>query len=104
MKSTKSLTLFFAFAMLLAASVALFPNAAVAAAQDAPQVQVQEESWTGTVEQKDVQGMKTYVLTVGGQSIPLDPQDKAAEFVGKNVKVTGKLEGGKVVISSIEEA
>ena len=103
MKLTKSLCAPLALAFLLATAVAFVPSAA-ADPQEAPQVQAQEESWTGMVEQKEVQGMKTYVLSVGGQSIPLKPQSKAAEFSGKNVKISGKKEGGKIVINSIEEA
>lgn len=103
MKFTKSLCAPFTLAVLLATSIAFIPGSA-ANAQEAAQVQAQEESWMGMVEQKDVKGEKTYVLSVGGQSIPLEPQSKAAEFSGKNVKVTGKLEEGKIVISSIEEA
>lgn len=111
MRFTKSLCAPLTLAFLLSTSIAFIPNTAAFAQEPSPEqsqeaspVQAQEESWTGTVEQKDVQGVKTYVLSVGGQSIPLEPQSKAEGFSGKNVKVTGKMEGGKIVISSIEEA
>lgn len=105
MKMTKSVHALLAFAFLLGTTTTVFPVAGVAAPPETPQVQAQQEkSWTGTVEQKEVQGMKTYVLSVGGQSIPLEPQEKAASFVGKNVTVTGTMEDGKVVISTIKEA
>src|SRR5690606_1662991 len=96
-------------ASLLSMSIAFIPSTTAfgqepspGQAQEASPVQAQDKSWTGMVEQKEVQGVKTYVLSVGGQSIPLEPQSKAAEFSGKNVKVTGKMDGGKIVISSIE--
>lgn len=104
MKKTKSVNALLAFAFLLGTTTTVFPVAGFAAPPETQQVQAQEKSWTGTVEQKEVQGMKTYVLSVGGQSIPLEPQEKAAEFVGKNVTVTGTMEDGKVLISSIKEA
>ncbi len=104
MKMTKSIHALLAFAFVFGMTTTVFPVAGFAEPPEAQQVQAQEKSWTGTVEQKDVQGMKTYVLTTGGQSIPLEPQEKAAEFVGKNVTVTGTMEDGKVIISSIKEA
>lgn len=93
-----------AFAFLLSMTATVFPVTGLAAQADSQQVQAPEKSWTGTVEQKEVQGVKTYVLSTGGQSIPLEPQEKAAEFAGKNVTVTGTMEDGKVIISSIKEA
>lgn len=34
----------------------------------------------------------------------LDPQDKLEAFAGKQVKVTGKLEGDKIKVTGIEES
>ena len=104
MKLTKPILALLALVFLFGMTSTVFPVNGLAAPPDAQQAQAQESSWTGTVEQKDVQGMKTYVLSTGGQSIPLEPQDKAAEFVGKNVTVTGVMEDGKVKISTIKEA
>ncbi|MCL4782075.1 MAG: hypothetical protein KJZ70_03485 [Bryobacterales bacterium] len=104
MKLTKPILALLALVFLFGMTSTVFPVNGLATPPDAQQAQAQESSWTGTVEQKDVQGMKTYVLSTGGQSIPLEPQDKAAEFVGKNVTVTGVMEDGKVKISTIKEA
>ena len=104
MKLTKSIHALLALAFAFGMTSTVFPVSGLAAPPETQQVQAQEKSWTGTVEQKDVQGEKTYVLSTGGQSIPLEPQDKAAEFVGKNVTVTGTMEDGKVMISTIKEA
>ncbi len=104
MKLTKSIHALLVLAFAFGMTATVFPVSALAAPPETQQVQAQEKSWTGTVEQKDVQGVKTYVLSTGGQSIPLEPQDKAAEFVGKNVTVTGTMEDGKVMISTIKEA
>lgn len=65
--------------------------------------QAQESSWTGKIEQRELNGEMLYVLNVGGQSYLVTPQDKAQEFNGKTVTVRGKLEGSTVTISEIFE-
>lgn len=76
----------------------------VATAQtDATAVQSQESTWTGKIEQKELNGNSVYVFTVAGQSYMLEPQEKAAEFVGKTVKITGTVDGNTVTISQITE-
>lgn len=71
---------------------------------DTATVQAQESTWTGKVELKEIDGASVYVFTVGGQSYMLQPQDKAADFVGKTVQITGTVEGNTVTISQISEA
>lgn len=104
MKSIKYL--FIVAALLLAGALAVPGGMPSLAAQTAAPVveEAQAGTWTGTVEQKEMDGVKTYVLSTGGQSFALDPQEKAAAFAGKTVKVSGKLEGGTIAITSIEEA
>lgn len=104
MKLTKPMNVLLALPFLFSMTATVFPAAGLAAPPGTQQVQAREQTWTGTVEQKEVRGVSTYVLSTGGQSIPLEPQEKAAEFVGKNVTVTGTMEDGKVTISSIKEA
>jgi len=91
----------FFFASLSLAATADKPIQTSVAAAGA---QVQESSWTGTVEQKEMDGKLTYVLTVGGRAYLLMPQEKAAEFEGKTVVIQGKLEGSTVTITTIQEA
>ena len=66
--------------------------------------QSSESTWTGTVEKRDFDGKSTYVLVVGGKTYILAPQDKAAEFAGKTVTVTGTMKGNTVSIADIKEA
>lgn len=66
--------------------------------------QARESTWTGTVEKRDVNGKSTYVLVAGGQTYILAPQEKAADFAGKTVTVTGTMKGKTVSIADIKEA
>jgi hypothetical protein len=103
----KSIKYLFILTALLLAGALVVPGGmpSLAAQTAAPMVEeAQAGAWTGTVEQKEMNGVKTYVLNTGGQTFALEPQDKAAAFVGKTVKVSGKLEGGKIAITAIDEA
>lgn len=104
MKSIKYL--FILTALPLAGALVILGGVPSLAAQTAAPIvqEAQAGSWTGTVEQKEMDGVKTYVLNTGGQAFALEPQDKAAAFAGKTVKVSGKLEGGKIAITAIDEA
>lgn len=53
---------------------------------------------------KCVAGGSKYVLVSGDKVYQLDAQDKFAEFAGKSVKVTGKLAGDTINVSSVEGA
>jgi len=107
MKQTRTLigALAFAYVFVFVAAAIPFPAAAQSRdAGSAVQSQAVEKSWTGMIEEKTLQGEKVYVFTIGGQSYPVEPQENAAAFVGKTVKITGKVEENKIVISDIEEA
>jgi len=92
----------FAMCALMMATPLSFAD--VAAPQADAAAQSQESTWTGKIEQKELNGNNVYVFTVGGQSYMVVPQDKAAEFVGKTVKITGTVEGNTVTISQIAES
>jgi len=48
-------------------------------------------------------GAKAVLYTPSDKKVyTLEPQDKVKEFVGKHVKVTGKVEGDTLTIESIE--
>jgi len=51
-----------------------------------------------------VKGGAKYVLVSEGKVYELDAQDKFAEFAGKSVKVTGKLNGMAIQVESVEAA
>jgi len=63
-----------------------------------------ESTWTGKIEQKELNGSNVYVFTVSGQSYIVSPQEKAADYVGKTVKVTGSVEGSTLTITAISKA
>lgn len=80
---------------------------AVVAQQDpgtAPQAGAKEEAktFTGTIAQSDGK----YVLQATNTTYQLDDQDKAKQFDGKKVKVTGSLDSATntIHVSSIEAA
>ena len=81
------------------------------------------ESWTGYVSdakcgakhnkgtQADVncvnaciKGGSEAVLVVGDKVVPIANKDKVAEFHGKKVTVTGKLDGEKITVESAKAA
>jgi len=53
---------------------------------------------------KCVQGGAKYVLVHKGKVYKLDAQDKFAPFAGRQVKVTGTLDGDAIKVASIEAA
>jgi hypothetical protein len=51
-----------------------------------------------------VKGGAKYVLFMNGKSYDLDDQTKPADFAGKRVKVTGKMEGNAIKVENISPA
>jgi|SRR5215470_9978580 len=47
-------------------------------------------------------GSEAVLATEGGHVYKLDQQDKAREFAGKKVKVTGSVSGESISVTSIE--
>jgi hypothetical protein len=81
------------------------------------------DSWTGVVSdshcglkhskasaaaakcvEKCVSGGSKYVLASGGKLYQVEPQEKFQGMGGKEVKVTGTKEGGKITAETVEAA